>query len=110
MTGLVANVLFPEPNEELVAKTRDLLDAGGANRYGDHVFFNVDGYLALHDEDDPDSGLLYATIVDYEGVAVTVYAPDTDDVAELERRLYRDVAAEFTIDDHGPAVEIGEKP
>lgn len=102
--NIQANVTFPEPHEHLVGMIDEAVEAGTARGDGETVWFDVDGPLSVWDEDDDLSRPLLVLYALVDGTAATLYAPECADVNELERRIYRDLAPEFTIDDWQDAV------
>lgn len=109
--ALVANVLFSEPNVQMLAQMNEAVEAGWARREGGFVWFDVEGYLSVWDEDDADSAPLFVMYADEKAEGAVLYAPDCgEDISEMERRIYRDLSPDFTVDDHGPAVKVEPTP
>lgn len=106
-TAMVANVLFDDPVEDLLIDAREWVASKRARVEDDTIWFDVAGFghMPVFDKDDPGSGPLYVQYMGADGSWAAVYAPCCWDVAEIERRLIRDVTgvdSEFTIDDYGP--------
>jgi hypothetical protein len=95
--ALVANILLADDDAEAMAER---LASAPTVRFAAGVVW-FDTPLALHDDDDEDSALfvLYGLA---DGAGLTVRA-ETDDIAELERRVVRNIGLDATIDDHGEA-------
>jgi hypothetical protein len=109
--ALVLGVLFDPPSDRVADALRSALAEGRAVRGGteDGWAFVRSESVTLHDLDDPDSGPLVLMHGALDGSAATILAPGTLDLGEAERRLYRDVSSDFTIDDSDRAVPIREQ-
>jgi hypothetical protein len=103
----IAVTSLPEAAESTAAILEENAERFGAWYDGDAVFF-WSALLPLHDRDDHGSEI-FVQHADIEGYGLSVFAPNCDSAAELERRLIRALSMDYVLDDSDEAVLISPR-